>query len=84
MSDARRPEFEEEQLAREEAQEQKRQRDNEARAARLDIRNRKRGREAKQQAFIRADNSRGPRGPAGPLCTPFRTPGTLSKLTKPH
>ena len=84
MSDARRPEFEKEQLAREEAQEQKRQRENEARAVRLKIRNMKREREAKQQAFIRADNSGGPGGPAGPLCTPFRTPGTLSRLTKPH
>ena len=84
MSDARRPEFEAGQRALEEAQEQKRQRANEARAARLKLRNRKREREAKQQAFIRADNSGGPGGPAGPLCTPFRTPGTLSRLTKPH
>jgi hypothetical protein len=27
----------------------------------------------------RADNSRGPGGPMGPLCTPLRTPGTLSR-----
>jgi hypothetical protein len=71
MSDARRQEFEAEQRAREEAQEQKRQRENEARAARLKIRNRNREREAKQQAFIRAHNSGGPGGHAGPLCTPF-------------
>jgi hypothetical protein len=28
---------------------------------------------------VRADNSRGPGGPMGPLCTPLRNPGTLSR-----
>ena len=32
--------------------------------------------------YIRAANSRGPGGPVRPLGTPFRTPGTLSGLTK--
>ena len=39
-------------------------------------------------AFLRrADNSRGPGGPVGPLCTPLMTPtapGTLSKSSITH
>ena len=33
---------------------------------------------------VRAANSRGPRGPVGPLCTPFRTPGILSGPSIAH
>ena len=32
----------------------------------------------------RADNSRGPGVPMGPLCTPLRTPGTLSRPSITH
>jgi hypothetical protein len=53
MSEARRQECKVEQRALEQAHEQKRHRDNEARAARLDIRNGRREWKAKQQAFIR-------------------------------
>ena len=34
--------------------------------------------------LIRADNSRGPGGPMGPLRTPLRTPGTLSRPSITH
>ena len=34
--------------------------------------------------LTKADNSRGPGGPTGPLGTPFRTPDTLFVLTKTH
>ena len=34
--------------------------------------------------LIRADNSGGPGGPTGPLCTPIWTSGTLFGLTKTH
>ena len=33
---------------------------------------------------LRADNSRGPGGPLGPLCTLLRTPGTLSRPSITH
>jgi hypothetical protein len=32
----------------------------------------------------RADNSRGPGGPMGPLCTPLKTPGALSRPSITH
>ena len=35
-------------------------------------------------ATIRADNSGGPGGPLGPLCTPLRTPGALSRPSIAH
>jgi hypothetical protein len=34
--------------------------------------------------LIRADNSRGPAGLVGPLCTPFRTLGALSRPSITH
>jgi hypothetical protein len=36
------------------------------------------------EATLRAANSRDPRGPTGPLGTPFWTPSTLSGLTNTH
>ena len=34
--------------------------------------------------LARAANSGGPGGPTGPLCTPFRTPWTLSRPSITH